>query len=225
MTLSLKKYENMTAQALCTDPFFQEWVFHPLGPHREFFLHLLIGHSPTHGQMQIAQAYLLKYSKECTLISKMIEQYTVMKGALAKEACTQECFNITQDYTNCIIATLEEYEFQSDAREIHFFKVIKPLFIAEREYYSLLHHTELFSESSGDGRFWERQLAKLDKFKKEKSLFVKAYTSGSSYYDERWYLRMEFRDKTLHDETVGAYLGMVRYVEYVNFRLLAKHDG
>ena len=210
----------MTAQALCADPFFQEWVFHPFCPHREFFLHLIIGHSPVHTQMQIAQASLLKYSKECSLISRMIAQYAKMKDALAKEACTQECFNITQDHTNNIISTLEDYEFQSDACEIHFFKIIKPLFIAEREYYSLLHHTELFSESSGDGKFWERQLAKLDKFKKEKSLFVKAYTSGYICYDECWYLRREFKDKTLHDETVGAYLGLVRYLEYVNFKLL-----
>ena len=212
----------MTAAGLCADPFFQEWVFHPLGPQREFFLRLLISHSPVCKQIQTAQACLQRYSKECTFISKVIRQYALMKAALAKETCTQECFNIAQDNMNVIIAELAQYNFQSHAHEIHFFKVIKPLFIAEREYYSLLHHTELFSESDGDERFWERQLAKLDKFTKEKSLFVNAYTSGVTCYDEKWFLRGEFRDKTLQDETVGAYLGMVRYLEYVNFKLLAK---
>jgi hypothetical protein len=91
------------------------------------------------------------------------------------------------------------------------------LFTGEKEYYSLLHHAELFA--TADERFWQRQPARLEKLVKENNNVINAYVSGNSEYDEWWYCRGEFKDQAAQDKTIGSYLGMLRYLKYAETRL------
>jgi hypothetical protein len=216
--LDINKYKTATAESLCADPFFQEWVFYPLGPTREFFLDLLIGHSRISMPLQIARARLLHYSQECSLIAAAMKQYTIMKAKLENEPQTElSGYAIIWDYWTKVREQLEPYEFASSEHEIQFFKVIKPLFTAEAEYYSLLHHAELFA--GDDEAFWRRQPMRLDRFIALNAAFVKAYTAGETRYDGLWFRRGDKRHETSHDPLAGNYLGMLRYQHDVEMKL------
>lgn len=210
----------MTASELCADPFFQEWVFHPLGPIRDFFLNMFNEHSADSMQLQIAQARLLSYLGECQFISKVTEQYMVMKAVLEKEPRTESCFITILDYWNTIREQLIGHQFACNEHEIQFFKVIKPLFTSEREYLSLRYQAELFAGE--DDKFWQRQPLRLEKFMNENAGFIEAYTTGETSHDEWWYCRGEHNDQTTHDHLIASYLGMVRYLHYVKQRLQNK---
>lgn len=214
--LTLDQYKSLTASQLCADPFFQEWVFHPLGKLDSFFLDVLISHSVTSWQMQMAKSRLVQFSNSCDFIGHCIQCYSRMKQQLRGHN-TEENFIIVQEYWNNIQEILLGYEFESNAIEIHFFKWIKSLFTGEREYYSLLHHAELFS--TADEKFWQRQPVKLEKLMNENKNVIDAYINGETRYDEWWYCRGEFKDRTVHDETIGNYLGMLRYLKYAETQI------
>ena len=217
--LSIDEYKCMTAPALCVDPFFQEWVFHPLGSGREFWLDLLISKSKLSVQMHLAQRKLLQYSIQCAFIAQAIEEYTRTKEELVGNTCSEICYGITTKYWDRLKECLITFEFDKPIYEIQFFKVIKPLFTSEREYFSFLHHAEIFARSEDENKFWLRQPLRLEKFKRGNANFYKAYVTGDESRDEWWYCRGEFRDQTSCDNLVATYLGMVRYLNYVDQQL------
>lgn len=224
MNLDPSFYKSQSAPGFAADPFFQEWVFHPLGENHLFWLDMLISHSEISMQMQIAQGSLLQYAIECPFITVAIDEYTKMKTNLAGETSSELCFSITMDYWTTLKQRLILYEFERSEYEIQFFKVIKPLFTGKKEFYSFLHHADLFSGSAGDKGFWRRQTPRLEKFKIEHKDFYTLYSTGKTRYDEWWYRRSQSRDQTSHDGLVASYLGMVRYLQYVNQKLYGKGD-
>ena len=214
--LILERYKALSASQLCADPFFQEWVFHPLGGHEPFFLDMLVADPSASRQMEIARSLLLQHSNSCAFIAQCIQRYANMKEEIRGRGC-EENFITIHEYWISIQEILIAYEFTGNAQEIHFFKWIKPLFTAEKEYYSLLHHAELFA--GADSTFWLRQPARLEKLVAENENVINAYVDGNTRYDEWWYCRAEFKDQTAHDDTIGNYLGMLRYLKYVETRL------
>jgi hypothetical protein len=95
--LTPEKYKNLTASQQCADPFFQEWVFHPLGGDKPFFLDTLISRAAASVQMQIAKDQLLQYSNSCAFIAQCIQRYTRMKEEL-REHDSEENFVTVQEY-------------------------------------------------------------------------------------------------------------------------------
>ena len=217
MHLSPDTYQSQTAAGLCADPFFQEWVFYPLGTTREFFLRLLIGDAPIAAQMQDAQRTLLQFSKESRIVIQALEAYVQLKQQLDSIDQSDKGFALVAECWMWLGAFISSYHFDSLAEEMHFFKWIEPLFGQERELYSLLHHAELFS--SVDSQFWNRQPARLERLRVEHARVLHAYTTGDTERDELWYCRSDYHDRTVTGEKIGKYLGMKRYLQHIAYKM------
>ncbi|HEX2630695.1 MAG TPA: RteC domain-containing protein [Chitinophagaceae bacterium] len=184
--------------------------------HDPVFLDMLLGDTQVAKQVHNAKCHLLQYRNDCAFIDQCIQRYTKMKEEI-REPGSEKNFITVQEYWTSIQEILIAYEFAGNAEEIHFFKWIKPLFTGEKEYYSLLHHAELFS--TADPAFWQRQPARLEKLTAENKNVIDAYINANTRYDEWWYCRGEWKDRTVHDDTIGSYLGMIRYLKYVQTQL------
>lgn len=86
---------------------------------------------------------------------------------------------------NELYGLLPEDLFEDRQEQIFFFKSIKPLFAAEREYHQRLYHAVIFGEDSGS--FWDRELSRMEKLLNEHGQFAAYLHNGHSHYDHDWF--------------------------------------
>lgn len=129
---------------------------------------------------------------------------------------------------------LSKHRFDTVAQEIEFFKEVKPLFIAEADYYSLLYHAELFRRDVTDPiqleRFWQRELLRLKRFEQEQQDFVGYWRSGRTDQDQFYFVRqlkgkscpekaladdLEKQQATSHDHLISTMKALERYNQYI----------
>lgn len=149
----------------------------------------------------------------------------------------ESCFLIAGKYWSQLRAISANYRFLSPQEEIIFFKMIKPLFTYELEFYCLLYHTVLFcpAEAHQERKFWEREAQRLYDFKKKNREFVDYYCSGRTEMDARYFMRMgateapqpepELLDadpgsRSSHDHLVSRLWALERYNQYVHGKLM-----
>lgn len=74
-----------------------------------------------------------------------------------KEA--EQCFQLANHYWNKVKEKLNTCRFETDESEIEFFKMVKPKFTSEIEYYSLLYYSLVFEPAGLDAAisFWGRE--------------------------------------------------------------------
>jgi hypothetical protein len=148
------------------------------------------------------------------------------------------CFQISNKYWALLKNEVANYVFKNAADEIEFFKRLKPSFISEIEYYSLLYHAQLFKESTNElckqEQFWKREAERLEKFKKENRDFYRYYKKGDTKNDKKWFLRanndlsnfrmanaydLDVNANTSHDYLVAKLIALKKYLDYVNKEL------
>ena len=90
---------------------------------------------------------------------------------------------------------VREIGFDDDAAEIRFFRLFKPRFTGQLEYYSLVYQYQLFLPP-GDAReqvtFRVRERGKIDRFHLTHAAFIAYYNSGQKYNDPQYFLQRHF---------------------------------
>jgi hypothetical protein len=136
------------------------------------------------------------------------------------------CFHISESYWALLRYEVTHYEFASVTEEIRFFKEIKPKFVSESDYYSLLYHAELFrteTDKKDQAPFWRRELKRLEKFINENAEFCQRYKSNCTEKDSEWFVRTgspEERAAATHDQLAASLLALERYHEFIKLNLL-----
>lgn len=136
---------------------------------------------------------------------RSMQLYVRMQEEISKvESCchnemmlVEECFTISLGYWNRIKQVSESCMFGKQADEIHFFKHIKPLFIASMEYYMLLYQAVLFRPAHDNEQllsYWLYQLQRVEKFMERNRDFCEYYHSGQTDRDAAYFMR----PKNLH---------------------------
>jgi hypothetical protein len=178
---------------------------------------------------------LIQYAREkiYSFLKKELEE-NIEKGPFVK--AVENNFIIAGNYWSELRATVAEYDFTNEEQEILFFKTIKPLFIAELEYYSLVYHSLLFCpfDRSNQKKFWEREAKRPEDFKEQYRDFYLYHTSGRTDRDQQYYLRgnakdaseMEFdsydrepNSRTTHDNLIAKLWALERYAKYACSKL------
>ncbi len=90
---------------------------------------------------------------------------------------------LSEDYMKRLYELMPEH-FAETCQEILFFKSIKPLFVAEREYHQRQYHASLFAT---DNHFWEHELKKMEGLLKSNIGFRDYYRNGETYNDHAWF--------------------------------------
>ncbi len=105
------------------------------------------------------------------------------------ENCYQVCF-----YTWVTISEIaSKHTFDSLDTEIEFFKVLKPSFTSEIEYYSLLYNSALFKPDFSNDiiSFWKRESSRLERFISKNKAFYDYYKNCETDMDEIYFTKLD----------------------------------
>ncbi|GAB2815363.1 RteC domain-containing protein [Ferruginibacter profundus] len=144
------------------------------------------------------------------------------------------CFNIVIHCWGKIKKYLESYIFTTETEEIHFFKNIKPLFIAAIEYYTLHYQAILFKPSNDTNAlaaYWMHELKRVEKFYTRHKEFYQYYSSGQNYNDRSYFTRAcntgkaagsklsDINTASSQDHVVACIIAYQKYRKYVEAEL------
>jgi hypothetical protein len=156
-----------------------------------------------------------------TLYNAMIGE---MNECLAREedirVAIECCFNVGQSYSAQIQKMLEDYKFPSEKDEIDFYKIVKPLFKSQLDYYNLVYHAELFKPNTNTvemKEFWVKEHQKLDRFVLDHSEFCDYYKTGATNLDKQYFLTPD--QAVYYDDLIAELLALERYNRYTQNEL------
>lgn len=103
----------------------------------------------------------------------------------------ESCFGIAVEKWIELREKLAGCQFVSEQKEIEFFKIIKPKFTLEIEYYNLVYHSSLFRPEEPEAvlHFWGREFGRLRRFKAENKLFLHGYQGSQNKHVPFFFLR------------------------------------
>jgi hypothetical protein len=135
------------------------------------------------------------------------------------EACFGSCYR----YWSLVSAKAMNYPFSGLAEEIEFFKKIKPLFVAQMDYYQLLYHALLFQPETTPEllqSFWQRESQRLPDFIQDHHSFYFYYTTGGTWQDADLFTRRPATGLTeephsASDHLVSRLLALQRYADHL----------
>lgn len=139
---------------------------------------------------------------------------------------TEHCFYIAERYRALLRDEVGRSKFSSVEEEIEYFRNIKPGFVAESEYASLLNFAGNFCPTSDNEQerfqFWLRQVNRLEKFKNHQKEFYDYYISDHTHLDCVQFVSWHpaggkiFHDKTRNDYDLmaGRLIARERYAHY-----------
>jgi hypothetical protein len=171
--------------------------------------------------VQLHQALLVELQVTCKEGDKDIEKL------LANAVYTSEAF-IAQLYQ-----LLPDESFTDPDEEIFFFKTIKPLFTAEREYHQRLYHANVFG--TGNDSFWEHECTRMQKILFEHHAFADYYHNGYTHNDYPWFRQGQApipttlcmhewetnpRHTSARDSWVGGLVAVERYRDWLKGKTL-----
>jgi hypothetical protein len=144
---------------------------------------------------------------------------------------TEYCFHVTEKFRGLMREELSSYRFNTVEDEVHFFKTIKPRFVAETEYACLLNFAGNFCPPPDYlpqlVEFWKRQAERLIKFQDKHRDFYQYHVNGDTQLDLVYYTRLlsedhlPVSDKTNSDYDIlaGQLMAHERYAEYAKKEL------
>lgn len=161
------------------------------------------------------------------LYEKMLEEIRFCKHkGLDPQDELQICFEIATNYKIKLLEYACNRKFKMIEDEIIFFKKVKPSFNAEIEYFSFCYHVLLFEIAEPPHSpyelkvFYQRQLQRLEKFKKEHLQFYEYMTANGTAMDLEWFTcQAGNATESSHDKLAGTYLALVRYKEWIELKL------
>lgn len=148
----------------------------------------------------------------------------------------EACFEVSLKYWNELRQWVRNYTFISTDEEILFFKHIKPHFTSKIEFYMLCYQSKLFRPQNTNeeiGRFWKRELEKMQKHYSDHQTFYTYYHDGETSNDQDWFLRIHNEDEDVysariydepstqstHDYLVSLIIAHGMYTDYVKGRM------
>jgi hypothetical protein len=114
-------------------------------------------------------------------------------GRLIRSGQVENCFLVALDCWHELRGRLLRHSFENEAEEIEFFKMIKPRFTSEIEYYGLICQSLLFQPEPNRQdevrAFWTRERGRLEKLVSSNKSFFDYYLSGCTELDHQYFLR------------------------------------
>jgi hypothetical protein len=176
-----------------------------------------------------------------SLYERMLHELHLCKKPSRSSASEIECcFQIAYGAWEAVSKKLRGYFFPNDWEEIEFFKVLRPKFTSEIEYYSLLYHAILFEpgEHLSKLMFWQREHKRLAEFELQNQSFLYCYHADdcktTPFYFLRRYCRSDNATRVLNyggssaltngDWLVARYVALLRFHPYAIDKLALVRD-
>jgi hypothetical protein len=153
------------------------------------------------------------------------------------EKNTECCFGVANRYWNSVKERLKMHTFRNEENEIEFFKILKPKFTSEIEYYSLIYHCLLFQPPDliQAIEFLGRESKRLEKFEEDNHTFIECYINDCCglnryYFLRKYYICRNEPEAKMHDAGTDAVtngdplaatlFALKRYESFVKERLV-----
>jgi|SRR5450432_3056256 len=159
------------------------------------------------------------------LFEAMLQEIENCSAEKNYRAAIECCFNVGLKYWSAIQMDPEALNFASTRDEIDYYKIVKPLFKSQIEYYNLLYQAELLrpTERTELKEFWVKEQQRLDKFTQENLEFYTYYKGGATHLDEDYFLSTGFTDDQgnplYYDNVIALILALERYMTYIQNKL------
>jgi RteC protein len=110
-------------------------------------------------------------------------------GFIQPAVHTECCLRLSTHYWQQLRDMLRHHLFTDISEEIHFFKVIKPSFLVESEYYGLIAYSLQFCPRKRREKqeFWKQQQRRLEIFKSKYAVFYQYHAAGKTDLDAAYY--------------------------------------
>lgn len=143
------------------------------------------------------------------------------------ENAVQLCTRTLMD----LYAVLPEDGFSNTEEEIRFFKSVKPLFTAEREYHQRLYHAAVFSMDNAV--FFDHEKRRMEKLLEQYFDFVHYYHTNETCNDALWFTQGQApyptnlsmwqwetnpKHTSARDSWVAGVIAVERYVGWLNLK-------
>lgn len=167
-------------------------------------------------------------------LQKELGQCRNKKLAVEKEV--ECCFQASVKLWMELSEKLKNHCFETEEKEMEFFKMWKPKFTSVIEYYHLVYHALLFEPGDADMAilFWEREHERLEKFRADNRLFLQCYEDDQNEMGPYFFLRKYYCSgctantriyetgdgiSTNGDWFVAALLALQKYMGYVEKKM------
>jgi hypothetical protein len=154
-----------------------------------------------------------------------------------KSDLVESCFWIASNYWETLKKDIGQSLFESQAKEIIFFRNLKPKFTSQIQYYSMLAEVQLFIPDDVEMKieYWGNELKRYLRFCDRNKEFVEYYESKSVYLDSIYFVKVSAdwippfqpmsydADKNFcssHDHLVRGLLAHQLYHAFVQEKLL-----
>lgn len=129
-------------------------------------------------------------SKLHDAITEQLEQIDQEEESALYKA--EKSIHVTKAAMEKIREHISQFTFETAEEEIHFFKEIKPRFYSKLIYYLKVFNIETRRPNGGhkaEEKFLRKEMQKLTHFFDNNLEFYQYYRTGSSYLDEKYFLR------------------------------------
>jgi hypothetical protein len=144
---------------------------------------------------------------------------------LTEEKEAEACFGACMLYEQKLAKWVSAFDFEKEEDEIYFFKILRPGFTSQIEYYKKLYQSILFKPSckKEQSRFFEYEIDKADRFFIENAGFYQYYKNGQTSNNSVYFLRSchqenspgnPCRSETGYDLLLAAMQGLERYKDF-----------
>jgi RteC protein len=128
----------------------------------------------------------------------------------------EDCFQISLKACHELDEMTGKYIFTDLQEEIWFFKVMKPQFTAQMEYFTLLYMAEVFAPDDDLQRvtYWNHELKRSRDFFSKHQSFYQYYKLGRTEYDPAWFVRA-----STYGDLAATIIAREKYLNYLQAKV------
>jgi RteC protein len=128
----------------------------------------------------------------------------------------EDCFQISLKACNELEEMASRHLFADLKEEIWFFKVMKPQFAAQMEYFTLLYMAEVFAPDDDHQRihYWNHELKRSKDFFSKHQSFYQYYKLGRTECDPAWFVRT-----STYVDLAATIIAREKYLKYLQSKL------
>lgn len=128
----------------------------------------------------------------------------------------EDCFQVSLKACNHLQELADTYPFADIQEEIWFYKVMKPQFAGQMEYFTLLYMVEVFAPEDMSQRinYWNHELKKSRDFFSKHESFYQYYKQGHTDLDPTWFVRA-----STYSDLAATIIAREKYLDYLKAKI------
>lgn len=128
----------------------------------------------------------------------------------------EDCFQVSLKACTHLQELADKNPFADIQDEIWFYKVMKPQFAGQMEYFTLLYMAEVFAPEDSSQRinYWNHELKRSRDFFSKHESFYQYYKQGHTELDPTWFVR-----SSSYSDLAATIIAREKYLDYLKGKI------